>query len=96
MQIDEFRSEILEVLSYMLTSARGLIDEPWRYGPFRLIEAAGRLADIMQRAGLEDEIWSQVAARIQGRDTRMGDDEVALARFLDDLILLCVAELKQA
>ena len=95
MQVDELRVEVLELLCYTITSARGLIDEPGGYGPFRLIETAGRLVAIMQRAGLDDEFLRQVATRISSRDVVTRNDEEELVRFLDDLVLLLTRGLKE-
>ena len=38
---------LYELLGYLLTSARGLLDEPGEYGPLRLIEGASRLCGLM-------------------------------------------------
>jgi hypothetical protein len=44
-------TELFELLGYLLTSARGLLDEPSEYGPLRLLEAASRLCAVMERGG---------------------------------------------
>jgi hypothetical protein len=95
MQTEAFRTDILELLSYMITSARGLVDEPRRYGPFRLVEAAGRLVALLERAGIEDEFLHQLAAMIYGRDPTMGSGEDEWVGFLDDLVLMLTRELKR-
>ena len=96
METEEFRADILELLAYMITSARGLIDEPRYYGPFRLVEAAGRLIALLQRAGTDDPFLDQVAAKIRDRDPAVGRDEEAWEYFLDDLVVGLVKELKRA
>ena len=46
--------EALELLSFLVMSARTQVDEPNEYGPLRLLTAAGRLGDfIMERVTLE-------------------------------------------
>lgn len=93
MQVEKLRTEVLELLCYIITSARGLVDEPGRYGPFRLIETAGRLIAIMKHAGLSDELIKQVGERIDSRDIKRDDGE--LVRFLDDLVVLVTKKLKE-
>jgi hypothetical protein len=39
--------EALELLAFLVTAARTQVDEAAEYGPFRLLTAAGRLADLM-------------------------------------------------
>jgi len=42
-----FDEEMLDIIAYMLTSARGLVDEPAVYGPLRLLEGVSRLCGIL-------------------------------------------------
>jgi len=42
------------LLCYLAASARGLLTEPAEYGPLRLMEAASRLIETMQVAGMSD------------------------------------------
>ena len=41
------RRGLFGLVGYMLTSARGLVDEPKLYGPFRLIDGVSRLCDLL-------------------------------------------------
>lgn len=38
---------LFDLIGYLLTSARGLLDEPVEYGPFRLVEGVSRLCGLM-------------------------------------------------
>ena len=49
------RRDLFLLLGYMLTSARGLFDEPKGYGPFRLVDTAGRILEIMENHELDDD-----------------------------------------
>lgn len=40
--------EALELLSFLVMSARTQVDEPHEYGPLRLLTAAGRLGDFIK------------------------------------------------
>jgi hypothetical protein len=43
----QLNREFMELIGYLITSARGLIDEPKSYGPFRLIEGVSRLCETL-------------------------------------------------
>ncbi len=43
----ELDDGLFDFMGYLLTSARGLLDEPASYGPFRLLEGASRLCGLM-------------------------------------------------
>ena len=73
------QDEVLELIAYLVTSARGLLDEPVDYGPMRLINAAQRMCawaaprtdDEALRALLErlvDGLPRDVARRISDPD----------------------------
>jgi hypothetical protein len=77
----------ISLISYMLTSARGLVDEPKIYGPSRLVEAAKRLINLAEDCGFYDASVSEVATQIEERriDTLL-KGEAEFIRFMDDLI----------
>jgi len=78
------RDELLLLVGFMLTSARGLVEEPKSYGPSRLLDAAGRVLDTMDEQSMLDQSLQEIKAQID--DERFGpmDDEGFVAR-LDDL-----------
>ena len=52
---EKLYNRLFELVGYMLTSARGLIDEPQLYGPFRLIDGVSRLCGFLdEKAGYGD------------------------------------------
>ena len=81
---DDLRDELLILVGFMLTSARGLVDEPKSYGPSRLLDAAGRVLDTMEEHAMLHQSLQEIKAQID--DERFGpmDDEGFVAR-LDDL-----------
>lgn len=84
---DELSTELLLLVGFLLTSARGLVDEPKSYGPSRLLEAAGRVLSLMHQQGMLDEPLQAIKADIDGeRFGPMKDEEVLVAR-LDELAL---------
>lgn len=91
---DELRIETLELLCYLMTSARGVIYEPRLYAPYRLAEGARRLILLMDRAGLADPEWLAIAADIEGNVMQAVTDEEACKRIVDELVLRLTAQLK--
>jgi hypothetical protein len=81
---EDLRDELLLLVGFMLTSARGLVEEPKSYGPSRLLDAAGRVLDTMDEQSMLDQSLQEIKAQID--DERFGpmDDEGFVAR-LDDL-----------
>jgi len=77
-----------ELASYLLTSARGLLDEPAEYGPLRLIQAAHHLVEILAAEGLSSETLEAVGRRLADiESSAMGENPHALRTVLDDLVL---------
>ncbi len=82
--VDEGR--IFELISYMVVSARNLLDETPLYGPFRLVDAASRLIALLEQAGeapselktLQEKIESGKYSVMQGREE--------FQRYLDSLV----------
>jgi len=81
---EDLRDEMLLLVGFMLTSAHGLVDEPQSYGPARLLEAAGRLLDMMEEQGMLDDSLKQIKGIIDNERFGPMDEEGFVAR-LDDL-----------
>lgn len=78
--------ELLLLVGFLLTSARGLVDEPKTYGPSRLLDAAGRLLAMMDEQGMLDDSLREIRAEIDRE--RFGPmDEEGLFVKLDELAL---------
>ena len=94
MNKDTMRQELFLLVGYLLTSAHGLFGEPKRYGPFRLLDAAGQLLSTMETHGLADPYLTQLDAAIEAERTgNSGDDELRAA--LDNLCTQYAVELKR-
>jgi hypothetical protein len=90
----KLREDLINLVGYLLTSAHGLYDEPAGYGPFRMLDAAGRLLTIMEEAELADAFMKQLRQAID--EERLGsNDDQALRVFLDQVCLQYAAELKK-
>lgn len=87
---------IFELLCYMIVSARNLEQETKMYGPFRLVDAASRLIEILEESGIGDEFLSQVRSMIEANKYKVMTDKEGFVVFLDDLALKMVGRLKEA
>ena len=86
-------AQVFELISYMTVSARNLIEEPARYGPFRLVDSASRLIDIVKCFGLDSERLVGLQAKIEGgKYSAMGPEEEYKA-FLEGLVSYLVDEI---
>ncbi len=82
-------SQVINLICYMITSARGLVDEPKIYGSSRLVEAARRLINLAGDCGIRHESLSEVARQIEGHrlETLLKDEEDFIG-FVDNLVAL--------
>jgi hypothetical protein len=83
---EDLTGELLLLIGFMLTSAHGLVDEPKSYGPARLVEAAGRLLDMMEERGMLDDSLKESKGIIDHERFGPMDEEGFPAR-LDQLAL---------
>ncbi len=93
---DELRTGTLELLCYLLASARGVIYEPRLYAPYRLAEGARRLIALMDKAGIANPEWLAIAEDIQRHVMPAITDEEATKTMLDKLVLQVTAQLKDS
>ena len=92
--LDGLQQELFLLLGYLLTSAHGLYDEPAGYGPFRLLDASGRLLEIMDSHGLGDPSFQRIKDIIE--DERFGtSDDAQLRLRLDELVIQYTQEMKR-
>jgi len=81
------RDELLLLVGFLLTSARGLVDEPKSYGPSRLLDAVGRVLAMMDEQGMLDDSLREVRAEIDGERFGPMDEEGLFVKLLDELAL---------
>ena len=92
MDIAELKEELFNLTAYMITSARGLYDEPADYGTFRLLDSAGRLLAIMESQGLSDPFLTELQRSVdEEREGNMDPDRQG--ERLDELVLKLADEL---
>jgi len=84
---DELEREFFELICYMVTSARNLIQENKLYGPLRLVDAVSRLVDVLEKLDLKSPRLAVIQGRIKdGEDTVMESEEKFTA-FLENLVM---------
>ena len=88
---------LLEVAAFLVMSARGVIDEGFMYGPFRLVDAVGRLADLPNYAPCikEDGFMLELKREIDERKNTLMESEERFVQFLDELVAKIARELKR-
>jgi len=71
----------------MITSARGCVDEPKIYGPFRLIDSISKLYSILKENDLiENKEVSKIIGKIEEKKYSCMTDEKEFVTMLDDVI----------
>ena len=94
MQTAELKAELFSLIAYMITSARGLYDEPPDYGTFRLLDASGRLLEIMQTAGWLDPFLARLKEQVD--EEREGEmDDARQHQRLDQWVVEIAHEMQQ-
>lgn len=74
-----------QLLAFLITSARGCVDEPVLYGPLRLVDAASRLIDIMREEGGVSEELLELQEVIEEKKDLVMYNEEEFVKFLDEL-----------
>ena len=88
--------EVFALVTYMLTSARGCVDEPKLYGPLRLIEAISRLVALTESSGLtKDDFLANAKKEIDANKHLVMESEEKFTEFIDDLLREFTQELKR-
>jgi hypothetical protein len=88
------KNKVYELVSFIVVSARNLLEEPAHYGPLRLVDTASRLIEIMQSEGLSNDHLSSLRQQIdEGKYSAMGDEE-EFKSFLESLVLTIVEQIE--
>ncbi len=87
---------LLELVAFLATSARGCVDEPPSYGPFRLIDALSRLTDLPKYAPClkDDEFLHKIKTDIDQRKFLVMTNMDEFRNMLDNVVREVTKELK--
>jgi hypothetical protein len=87
---------LFDLIGYMLTSARGLVDEPTLYGPFRLIDGVSRLCTILIDEDEENsEFYKSLKSKIDEKKYTVMSDTSSFITFMDEAVLDYTKKLKE-
>jgi len=82
--------KIFELVGYMVTSGRNLLDETPLYGPFRLVDAASRLILLLEDEEITSSRLSAIRERIDAGKysvmTSPGEFRTFLGSLVDALV----------
>ena len=96
LESDDLRRTLLELLTYLATSARGVVDEPRLYGPLRLMEAASRIIHLMDRLGLSDDDLNTLASQILAGAMILSTNDEWCKTFTDSASTTFASKLRDA
>ena len=88
--------KIFELVSYMVVSARNLLDETPQYGPFRLVDAVSRLVEILENMELSSGRLNTLRSQIEEGKVSVMAGEEEFREFLESLVSFLVKEIDQA
>lgn len=88
---------IFEYAVFLVTSARGCIEEPHLYGPFRLPNAVGRFVEMCQRSDwyVRDILLDQAKTRIDESKNLAISGPNEFKKFADALVRDFANELRR-
>lgn len=78
--------KVFELVGYMVTSGRNLLNETPLYGPFRLVDAASRLISILEEEGIVSERLRAMQKKIDAGKYSVMSDVEEFKPFLDSLV----------
>ena len=90
---EQARIKFIGYLSYLVSSALGLINEPKAYGPLRFLCAIEKLLDLLREIGLNDDEMNELLRHIEEQKEELMSDESKLKSFLLDVSLDLVGKL---
>ena len=81
---------VIKLICSLITSARGLVDEPKSYGPLRLLEAVQGVISLAEECGVSHELLTEVAKRLEEYPVEycLPESDEGFIGFIDDLVVL--------
>jgi len=92
--IEEIREKWLELFCFMASSARGCVEEPTIYGPFRLVDSLEKILHILEDQGIADDFMKKEKEKIAEKKLVVITDQEAFVRFLDEIVIDFTKRLK--
>ena len=82
----KLEERVFELVGYMVTSGRNLLNETPLYGPFRLVDAASRLISILEEEGVGSDRLQAMRTEIDAGKYSVMSDVKEFESFLDSLV----------
>lgn len=93
---DQLEVEVVNLICFLIVSARGLMDEPRIYGPMRLMEATQRLIKLAEHCGIRSELVTGVEERIKAFPLdSLPEGKEKFVEFMDDLVVFLAVWVEQ-
>jgi len=81
------KKEAVKFIAYLVTSARGCIEEPKIYGSFRLVDSAGKFYGALKKHGLiDDRDIDEIISMIDEKKYSCMFDEQEFIGMLDRVV----------
>jgi hypothetical protein len=95
--LETIREGIFELSLYLVTAARGCVDERHMYGPLRLMSAVSRLSSLYSRSGAlkPDPFLVNAAKEIDENLDKVMSSEDDFVAFMDQMVIKFTDELKR-
>ena len=92
---EDLRYEWLKLLSFVIISARGCVEEQKIHGPYRLVDTVERIISQLDNEGRIDEFLTKEREKIRENKNMMMYDEEGFIKFLDELVINFTKKLKE-
>lgn len=79
---EDIKQDLLGVISFLISSAIGLREEPKRYGPIRLAYAAKKLTDVIVLRQIDGPFFEDLSVTFNEKLENLLHDEDQLQSFL--------------
>ncbi|MEL7567546.1 MAG: DUF6092 family protein [Dehalobacterium sp.] len=80
------KEKVYDLLGYITSSAKELLVDPPKYGPFRLINVASRFITILEEEGMADDFMLELKDYIDENKFCAESDEDEFRYFLNNLV----------
>lgn len=82
----KLEERVFELVGYMVTSGRNLLNETPLYGPFRLVDATSRLIAILEEEGVGSDRLQAMRTEIDAGKYSVMSGVKEFESFLDSLV----------
>lgn len=89
---ERFQADIFNHICFMLVSARGCVEEPHLYGPFRLVDTVSRLVELLDQHGLATPFFRDLHQHIEATKFSLINDTDAFVRSIDEAVLMAARQ----